>query len=124
MVGILDTCDKYNVNDEGESSKPWKVYQTMNNGSRWAIMTSNGSESLNNIFKTSHRFVICNSRMLYYSLFLGSLYLIIICNYCKLSLAAIIEETFYKCITSYNLCYIYIVRNQTKREKQLGLKSL
>lgn len=60
----LDTCGKYNENDEEEPAKPWKVYQAMDDGSRWEIMTSNGSESLNNVFKTSRRFVIHNSHSL------------------------------------------------------------
>ncbi|XP_078176654.1 uncharacterized protein LOC144570794 [Carex rostrata] len=42
----------------------------MDDGSRWGIMTSNGSKSLNNVFRTSRR----------------------------LPVAAIIEETFYKCV--------------------------
>jgi hypothetical protein len=64
----LDTCGKYNPDDEAELSKPWKVYQAMDNGARWEIMTSNGSESLNNVFKTSRRFVFYNQRKFYYFL--------------------------------------------------------
>ncbi|XP_078170289.1 uncharacterized protein LOC144564560 [Carex rostrata] len=70
-LAYLDTCGKYNENDEEELPKPWKVYQAMDDGSRWEIMTSNGSESLNHVFKTSR----------------------------GLPVAAIIEETFYKCVS-------------------------
>ncbi|XP_078170416.1 uncharacterized protein LOC144564689 [Carex rostrata] len=70
-LAYLDTCGKYNENDEEELPKPWKVYQAMDDGSRWEIMTSNCSESLNHVFKTSSR----------------------------LPVAAIIEETFYKCVS-------------------------
>ncbi|XP_078157435.1 uncharacterized protein LOC144553210 [Carex rostrata] len=70
-LAYLDTCGKYNENDEKELPKPWKVYQAMDDGSRWEIMTSNGSESLNHVFQTS----------------------------CRLPVAAIIDETFYKCVS-------------------------
>ena len=67
----LDTVGKYNETDESEQSKPWKVYQSLDGGYRWGIMTTNGSESLNNVFKQSRR----------------------------LPVAAIIEDTFYKCVS-------------------------
>ena len=67
----LDTVGKYNENDASEQSKPWKVFQSLDGGYRWGIMTTNGSESLNNVFRNSRR----------------------------LPVAAIIEDTFYKCVS-------------------------
>ena len=94
-LAYLDTCGKYNENDEEELPKPWKVYQAMDDGSRWEIMTSNGSESLNHVFQTSRRFVYCNPPIFYFHF----LHLIVIFNYHRLPVAAIIEETFYKCVS-------------------------
>ncbi|XP_078162886.1 uncharacterized protein LOC144558054, partial [Carex rostrata] len=65
----LDGVGKYLDQDENECPKPWKIFQALNGGFRWGIMTTNGSESLNNVFRSSRR----------------------------LPVAAIIEDTFYKC---------------------------
>jgi hypothetical protein len=65
----LDGVGKYLDQDENECPKPWKIFQALDGGFRWGIMTTNGSESLNNVFRSSRR----------------------------LPVAAIIEDTFYKC---------------------------
>src|SRR5665647_1165908 len=52
-----------------ESSNYEKIFQTCDGGYRWGIMTTNGSESLNNVFRMSRR----------------------------LPVSAIVEDTFYKC---------------------------
>ena len=49
----LNKVGKYNDNDHDETPKPWKIFQTFDGGPRWGIMTTNGSESLNNVFKKS-----------------------------------------------------------------------
>jgi len=69
-IDYLARVGKNVEHDESEVAKPWKVYQAMDNGYRWGIMTTNGSESLNNVFKQSR----------------------------KLPVSAIIEDTFYKCV--------------------------
>ncbi|XP_078179604.1 uncharacterized protein LOC144573725 [Carex rostrata] len=65
----LDGVGKYLDQDDNECPKPWKIFQALDGGFRWGIMTTNGSESLNNVFRSSRR----------------------------LPVAAIIEDTFYKC---------------------------
>ena len=66
----MNKVGTYNDNDHDENSKPWKVFQTFDGGPRWGIMTTNGYESLNNIFK--------KSRML--------------------PVVVLVKDTFYKCI--------------------------
>ena len=46
---------KRNPNDEDELPRPEMLYQTLDGGHRWGIMTTNGSESLNAVFKISRR---------------------------------------------------------------------
>ncbi|XP_048529599.1 uncharacterized protein LOC125508848 [Triticum urartu] len=58
------------LEDKNEKEQPEKVFQCMDGGYRWGIMTSNGSESLNNVFRLSLR----------------------------LPVAAIVDETFSKCL--------------------------
>ncbi|XP_078161847.1 uncharacterized protein LOC144557190 [Carex rostrata] len=69
-IPYLDKVGKYRDNDETEAPKPWRVFQTFDNGSRWGIMTTNGSESLNNVFQRSRR----------------------------LPVVALVEDTFYKLV--------------------------
>ena len=52
-IPYLDKVGKYNDNDDTEAPKPWKIFQAFDGGARWGIMTTNGSESLNNVFKKS-----------------------------------------------------------------------
>ena len=54
-IEYLEKVGRYMDNDHDEIPKPWKVYQTLDGGHRWGIMTTNGSESLNNVFKVSRR---------------------------------------------------------------------
>ncbi|XP_040377304.1 uncharacterized protein LOC107303549 [Oryza brachyantha] len=54
----LKNVGKYRQEDKDESDKPEKVFQCFDGGYRWGIMTSNGSESLNNVFKYSRRLPI------------------------------------------------------------------
>jgi hypothetical protein len=60
---------KTRPDDVMESSNYEKIFQTCDGGYRWGIMTTNGSESLNNVFRMSRR----------------------------LPVSAIVEDTFYKC---------------------------
>jgi len=69
-VAYLNNVGKYQDTNHNEIPKPWKVYQCMDNGARWGIMTTNGSESLNNVFKFSRR----------------------------LPVVALVEDTYYKCL--------------------------
>ena len=55
VVAYLENIDKYQDSNHNEISKPWKVYQCMDGGARWEIMTTNGSESLIAVFKYSQR---------------------------------------------------------------------
>lgn len=73
VVAYLGKVGKYRQEDENELEKPEKVFQCMDGGYRWGIMTSNGFESLNNVFKYSWR----------------------------LPVTAIVEETFNKCLKWY-----------------------
>lgn len=65
----LKKYGKKNPDDPFESSNYDKIFQTCDGGFRFGIMTTNGSESLNHVFQKSRR----------------------------LPVAAIVEETFYKC---------------------------
>ena len=65
----LRKVGKVHPNDPMELSNYDKIFQTSDGGFWFGIMTINGSELLNNVFKKSRR----------------------------LPVAAIIEETFYKC---------------------------
>lgn len=67
-IDYLNKVGKRNPNDEDELPCPEKLYQTLDGGHRWGIMTTNGSESLNAVFKISRR----------------------------LPVAAVVEDTFYK----------------------------
>jgi hypothetical protein len=69
-VEYLENVGKYQDSNHNEIPKPWKVYQCMDGGARWGIMTTNGSESLNAVFKDSRR----------------------------LPVVALVEDTFYKCL--------------------------
>jgi hypothetical protein len=69
-IAYLGKVGKYRQEDKNEPEKSKKVFQCMDGGHRWGIMTSNGSESLNNVFKYSRR----------------------------LPVMAIVEETFNKCL--------------------------
>ena len=69
-ITYLRKVGKYLQEDKNEQEKPEKVFQCKDGGYRWGIMTSNGSESLNNVFRLSRR----------------------------LPMAAIVEETFSKCL--------------------------
>lgn len=69
-IAYLGKVGKYRQEDKNEPEKSEKVFQCMDGGHRWGIMTSNGSESLNNVFKYSRR----------------------------LPVMAIVEETFNKCL--------------------------
>ena len=69
-ITYIKKVGKYLQEDKDEQEKPEKVFQCKDGGYRWGIMTSNGSESLNNVFKFSRR----------------------------LPVAAIVEETFSKCL--------------------------
>ena len=60
---------KTRPDDVMESSNYEKIFQTCDGGYRWGIMTTNSSESLNNVFRMSWR----------------------------LPVSAIVEDTFYKC---------------------------
>ncbi|XP_078151993.1 uncharacterized protein LOC144547263 [Carex rostrata] len=51
----LDGVGKYLDQDENECPKPWKIFQALDGGFHWGIMTTNGSESLNNVFRSSRR---------------------------------------------------------------------
>ena len=68
-VKYLNKVGKKNPSDEEEMPKHEKVFACSDGGFRWGIMTTNGSESLNNVFRQSR----------------------------KLPVAAIVEDTFYKC---------------------------
>jgi hypothetical protein len=68
-VAYLNKVGKKNPSDEEEMPKHEKVFACSDGGFRWGIMTTNGSESLNNVFRQSR----------------------------KLPVAAIVEDTFYKC---------------------------
>ena len=65
----LKRVGKTRPEDVMESSNYEKNFQTCDGGYRWGIMTTNGSESLNNVFRMSRR----------------------------LHVSAIVEDTFYKC---------------------------
>ena len=65
----LKRVGKTRPEDVMESSNYEKIFQTCDGGYRWGIMTTNGSESLNNVFRMSRR----------------------------LHVSAIVEDTFYKC---------------------------
>ena len=67
-IDYLNKVGKRNPNDEDELPCPEKLYQAEDGGHRWGIMTTNGSESLNAVFKISRR----------------------------LPVAAVVEDTFYK----------------------------
>ncbi|TVU18456.1 hypothetical protein EJB05_34558, partial [Eragrostis curvula] len=69
-ITYLKKSGKYLQEDKNEPEKPEKIFQCMDGGYRWGIMTSNGSESLNNVFKKSRR----------------------------LPVTATVEETFNKCL--------------------------
>ena len=55
----LKRVDKVRPNDVMEPSNYEKIFQTCDGGYRFGIMTTNGSESLNNVFRTSHRLPVC-----------------------------------------------------------------
>ncbi len=65
----LNRVGKVRPNDVMELSNYEKIFQTCDGGYRFGIMTTNGSESLNNVFRTSRRLPVC----------------------------AIVEDTFYTC---------------------------
>ena len=67
-IDYLNKVGKRNPNDEDELPCPEKLYKALDGGHRWGIMTTNGSESLNAVFKISRR----------------------------LPVAAVVEDTFYK----------------------------
>ncbi|EEC83276.1 hypothetical protein OsI_28630 [Oryza sativa Indica Group] len=69
-ITYIKKVGKHLQEDKDEQEKPEKVFQCKDGGYCWGIMTSNGSESLNNVFKFSRR----------------------------LPMAAIVEETFSKCL--------------------------
>lgn len=46
---------KRDPNGDNKLSYLEKLYQVLDTGHRWKIMTTNGSESLNNVFKLSQR---------------------------------------------------------------------
>ena len=48
----------YREQDKDELKRLEKVFQCMDGGFRWGIMTSNGSESLNKVFKYSRRLLV------------------------------------------------------------------
>ena len=55
-VIYLNKVGKRNPNDENEIPKPEKVFAAEDHGGRrWGILTTNGSESLNNVFRKSRR---------------------------------------------------------------------
>src|SRR5664279_3802327 len=54
-VEYLENVSKYQDSNHNEIPKPWKVYQGMDGGARWGIMTTNGSKSLNAVLKDSRR---------------------------------------------------------------------
>jgi hypothetical protein len=64
----LNKVGKRDPNDEYEPPCPEKLFQAMDGGHRWGIMTTNGSESLNAVFRMSRR----------------------------LPVSAVVEDTFYK----------------------------
>ncbi|XP_078153598.1 uncharacterized protein LOC144548756 [Carex rostrata] len=57
-LDYLNKVGKRNSNDEDELPCLEKLYQAMDGGHRWEIMTTNGSESLNNVFKLTRRLPI------------------------------------------------------------------
>ncbi|KAJ3696672.1 hypothetical protein LUZ61_000377 [Rhynchospora tenuis] len=65
----LRNCGKHNEDDPKERPKLYMWAQAFDKGHRWGIMTSNGSESLNSVFRVERR----------------------------LPVTAIVEGTFYKC---------------------------
>jgi hypothetical protein len=67
-ITYLNKVGKKKPSDPEEIPKHEKVFASCDGGYRWGIMTTNGSESLNNVFKQSRR----------------------------LPVAAIVEDTFYK----------------------------
>lgn len=68
-IEYLKKVSKYGDNDHDEVPKPEKVFQTLDSGYRWEIMTINGSEPLNIVFQRCRR----------------------------LPVAKLVEDTFYKC---------------------------
>ena len=65
----LKRVGKTRPDDVMESSNYEKNFQTCDGGYRWGIMTTNDSESLNNVFRMSQRLLV----------------------------SAIVEDTIYKC---------------------------
>ena len=57
-LNYLNKVGKRNSNDKDELPCLEKLYQAMDGGHRWGIMTTNGSESLNNVFKLTRRLPI------------------------------------------------------------------
>ena len=67
-ITYINKVGKRDPDDEDEPPRPEKLFQAYDGGHRWGIMTTNGAESINNVFKTSRRLPVC----------------------------ALVEETFYK----------------------------